>query len=171
MTDHQPDLPEPRVAMLQDKDLFRRLCMKLLEEQAASGDIVLANEYNLGLYVKIFELYAMGELDGHTLLIGDFAMVMHGETLGGFEMKPGKCAYLWCLYVEPEYRSRGVSSKFHKLGMKRLLAQGFKFTMFQTLANNENVYRALHGAVEGKQGAGTANAYTNSMWWPLEGVA
>lgn len=164
-----PEFPEPHLATLGDEATFCRLCMAMLEERFAAGDLVLPNRHNLNYYTEIFLDYVRGDMKGQTLMVGDFAMAMHGENPGELQMSLGRCAFLWCYYVEPRYRRRGISRLFHLAAMPRLREMGFDFTLTQTMVNNENVFQVVRRAVEGREGAGGATPYTISFWWPFGG--
>jgi GNAT superfamily N-acetyltransferase len=161
-------LDEPRLATAEDEPIFALLVARFMQEQSEEGDLIVPNQRNLNVYLSIFRHYVNNPKAGICMLVGDYAMSLHGEVPGAFELSIGKVAWLWCLYYEPEYRSKGLSHPLHELAMRELKARGFEASMASVRPDNWIIRRAWKGGLEGKRGAGFLAEYMTSFWWSLK---
>lgn len=121
-----------RKATIRDLWLFRKLWMKMLEEQAAKGSLIKANEHNVDVAATIFEAYVEEDLKGVVLFVSEVGVLLYGDMANPYELSVGKkIAYGFGQYVSPEYRGRGVLDLMMAEAFKQLRLMGFD-TMFGT---------------------------------------
>jgi hypothetical protein len=143
-----PELKKIRVreAKPRDKGLFKMLWQKFMEEQHKKGDLALPSEHNLGFYAELFDLYVSGEVDGVVLFVADQAVTMCGDPLSYLELRYGRQAYWWGMYVEPENRKLGISNAFHGKMQELLQEKGFDFGATTHVEGDEVAVKNSDGA-------------------------
>lgn len=107
-----------REAKLADRAEFQRLLLACLIEEHAHGSDMLPTGRSLQFGLEYFNTYASGSRFGVCLLWspeGDADLrgfVMLGEPWepSAWDQDLGRGAWLWNLYSEPEWRSKGVAS-------------------------------------------------------------
>lgn len=150
------ELKKPRVRLAKPRDigLFKKLWRLYLEEQTENGSLLLPVEENVDVFANIFRMYIDptipedAQKDGVVLFISDVAFIMWGDSGDMVKTKLGRTAYLWGVYVKPEYRRKGLSEMLHKEAMKHLLSMGFESLYGTVLSQNETGFKALERGTE-----------------------
>lgn len=109
-----------------------------------NGSVILPTEENLREFLGLFESYTVGSLHGFCLLAEPpgapaVGCVLVGEEPGlGLHLKTtiGRLAMLWGVYVEPEWRRRGVAWKLQDDGMIHIQGWGFDTVSSQVLLSS-----------------------------------
>jgi GNAT superfamily N-acetyltransferase len=158
-------LPKVREATLKDEPLFRHLAMEYMKDQAAKGDLIIPNEHNVDAWVVLFRAFVTGEKEGFVLLVGDYAVMIHGDPLSPFQMYPGKCSMLWMTYVKPKHQGRGITHVFHQKTMQILTERKVEWTMTNFLEGNPSIPKVIDAAVDEVHGAAIARPYAHCWVW------
>ena len=142
-----------RKAKSLDVGLFKVLWMKLLEEQAAKGSLIKANDHNLAVAVQMFEAYVEEDVEGVVLFVSNVACLMHGDMVTPYELSVGKkVAYGFGQYVAPEHRGRGVLDLMMAESFKQLRLMGFDVMFGNLLEKDTHGQRAFERGVEQNDG-------------------
>lgn len=123
-----------RQATLDDRPEFLRLWQAYLTTQRKEGNYLWDNLHNLHLFLGFFEAYVQGSLKGCVVLCQPeevdhpVGVAMGGQTVDRpeWETDLGETAILWGLYVEPEYRGRGISAKLFQRAREYGLSVGIQ---------------------------------------------
>ena len=130
-----------RKATMRDSGLFKKLWLKMMEEQHAAGSLVLPNEANLAVMVNLFEKYVTDELDGVVLFVSNVGVLMYGDMGHPFELSVGdRVAFGWGQFVAEENRGKGVLDKMVEEAFKQLKIMGFDVMLGNTMVKD------IHGA-------------------------
>jgi len=128
-------------AQLEDRDLFKTLWIKYLQETAQAGGPYLPTEKTLGFYTSLFIAYSSGRWDGVVLLASDAAGVLMWGAVPGddlpLDFRYGRVAQGWGTYVEPAHRRQGVASALRTVAKRRLVEMGFDAVIGEAWAGNK----------------------------------
>lgn len=141
MDDQKTDL---HIATWADLPVFIQLWNRFLADEYSRGGLILPTEENTREFVRIFQAYTQGSLFGFCVVASrggvPVGLLMAGENFPGgaaFETVTGKCAILWGVYVEPEYRRQGVSWLLHEKALIYANELGFDSTISEVLLGDE----------------------------------
>ncbi len=142
-----------RKATKRDLWLFKKLWMKMLEEQAAKGSLIKVSEHNVDVAATIFEAYTEGDLEGVVLFVSEVGVLLYGDMAGPYELSVGKkIAYGFGQYVSPEYRGRGVLDLMIAEAFKQLRLMGFDVLLGSTLEKDSHGQNAFDRGVKQNDG-------------------
>lgn len=137
-----------RLATLADRPHFLRLWALHMAEQEKDGSHVTANMSNLYRCLDKFEAYAYGNQLGMTILYqpgsedDPVGVCMAGELgVDEFETDLGRLATFWGVYVDPEYRGRGLGLKLFQEILAEGLRRGFDSVETYVRLNNPHGQR------------------------------
>ncbi len=143
-----------RTATPRDRGLFKKLWKKLMIESFDQGDVVLPTDSNVEIYAQLFDKYTSPDFDlkGVVLFISDVAVLMWGDGDTPFELSAGRPITGWGLYVEPEYRKRGISTKLYHAAFDKSRELGFEVLVGGYLNSNHEGKAALVKAISAYDG-------------------
>lgn len=124
-----------RESKIRDLGLFRKLWKQYLEANEKGGSTVAVTDKNMVGPERLFEQYTNGTLLGVVLFIGDYAVLMAGDS--GIDHNCGKVAMLWGLFVTEPKRKNGIATLLMEEASKLLKAKGFGAVMTTFTASNE----------------------------------
>jgi GNAT superfamily N-acetyltransferase len=135
---------EYRLAQKEDRPDFLRLWMEFLEEGAAQGSHLLADDHNLGLFRQYFDAYVSGERRGVAAFwrlevdAANEAVVLAGEQFGvsNWHLDTPEFATLWGIYVAQDHRGEKRGLELEKFGIKYLRRMGFRGAHTSVRTNN-----------------------------------
>ena len=134
-----------REAVYEDRAIFLRLWASYLSDQHKNGSMTLDTNRNLINFRSYFDAYTLGDLDGFILLWtppeseDPQGVVMAGEDTGGskwWDVAHEKTAILWGVYVDPEYRGKGIGLQLEFAALPVGLRIGF--THVETMVRTVN---------------------------------
>lgn len=120
-----------RRAKVGDRGLFRKLWKEFLDSQAALGHDILSNERNLDFYLKLFDLYMSGDLEGIILFVSEDAVLMWGSNGAAppLEVRYGKKpALAWGSFVREGHDPK-VGLKLEGKAINILKDLGFDYIL------------------------------------------
>lgn len=117
-----------------DLGLFRKLWKQFLTENEKAGSTVSATAKNMETPESLFKVYTDGDVQGIVLFVGDYAVLMAGDTQ---IEHTGRTAMLWGLYVEESRRKNGVATLLIEEAKKQLKAAGYNSVLTVFGAQNE----------------------------------
>lgn len=125
-----------RTATEQDFDTVQVLWAEYLRDAHKDGSEVLPTPRNLRVYMRLFDAYMTGELDGGALIAEvdeePVGILLGGEMTRGqaLDLDQGRVATMCGLYVRESHRGTGLPMELAKAGAK--LAKGLGFETMAT---------------------------------------
>jgi GNAT superfamily N-acetyltransferase len=126
-----------RQAQWEDRPIFAELWSHYLEDNYhEAGGQVLPSDENKLAYLKLFDSYTRGSLYGLVILAFDnerpVGVLLAGEEPpSGFYLDTdlGRIIEIWGVWVDPDYRKQGISTRMAAQGQKLAIELGFTCTM------------------------------------------
>ena len=117
-----------------DRATFLTLWRAFLTEEFKRSRLVYADDTNMRAFLKLYDSYVMGSLNGCCLFAVDDAadetvgcILFGNDTPGGLVLHTthGNSGNVWGMYVVPSYRKLGIAQELLKAGFNVCLELGF----------------------------------------------
>lgn len=125
-----------RKAKPRDRGLFLKLYKKFAEDEYKKGSSIPVTKNNIELYGAYFDAFTSGDLDGVILIFRENAFVMYGEIGSAFDYEK-KQANSFAIWVDEEYRGKGIAQILRDKAFKYLKEKGFETVIGVNMSNNK----------------------------------